>query len=377
MADVDREAWDRLATGSSSAYYPFAAYDFLDALERSGSVRPEVGWGPHHLLLEQNGELRAAMPLYLKGNSFGEYIFDQNWAHAYQRAGGQYYPKLLGAIPFTPTQGPRLLAEHLSDRDALVRAATSEVVFHGLSSLHINFLHTADCDTLEQAGYLIRHGQQYRFVDEGFGDWQGFLSALASRKRKALKKERASIPAAGIEIDWVTGKDITEVDLDQFWVFYQNTGARKWGTPYLTRAFFSLLVERMAEHVLFFFARRHGETIAGAMSLIGGDTLYGRYWGCTEYVPFLHFELCYYQSIDWALAHGKRYVDGGAQGEHKIARGYRPTTTRSAHFIRDPAFREAVARFVEAERNHVADEISILSTYQPFKNLPTGEVTKK
>ncbi|RFB04688.1 GNAT family N-acetyltransferase [Parvularcula marina] len=367
MAGVAKEEWDRLALGGERPYYPFASWDFLDALEVSGSVRPETGWGPHHLLLRRGEHISGVMPLYLKAHSRGEFVFDHAWADAYERAGGRYYPKLLGAIPFTPATGLRLFGETAEDEAALLAGARQITSELGVSSLHINFLTEEEKALAEAAGYLVRTGTQYRFCDEGFGNWAGFLAALSSRKRKALRKEREGIAKARIEIDWVTGSDITEAHLDLFWRFYQDTGARKWGAPYLTRNFFSVITERMADSILFVMARRGEQTIAGAMNFIGGDTLFGRYWGCTEYIPFLHFEVCYYQAIDYALQHGLSYVDAGAQGEHKIARGYQPVTTYSVHHLPNPSFHDAVARYLEAEREEVDEAIHYLQDFTPFR----------
>lgn len=386
IADIARADWDRLVhsprqangprqvngprqdSGPQQAFHPFAAYDFLDALERSGSVCAETGWQPHHLTLYRDEALVGIMPLYLKGHSQGEYVFDHAWAEAYQRAGGRYYPKLLGAVPFTPATGPRLFAPSAEDRLQLANAARQMADQLGVSSLHVNFPDIEDCQTLEEVGYLIRTGQQFHFEDQDFGDWAGFLAALSSRKRKALRKERDAIAQSDLTIEWITGGDITEAVLDAFWVFYQDTGARKWGTPYLTRQFFSMITETMADHILFIMAKRDGRYVAGAMNMIGGETLYGRYWGCTEHVPFLHFELCYYQAIDYALAHGIRRVEAGAQGEHKIARGYTPAQTYSAHWISNDGFRDAVAHYLTAEREEVADAMAFLSDYAPFKS---------
>ncbi len=364
IADIGRTVWDSLA---GTTDHPFVAYDFLEALERSGSVAPNTGWGPHHLTLSKDGEIVGAMPLYAKGHSQGEYIFDHAWADAYERAGGRYYPKLMSAVPFTPATGPRLLAKDDATRQLLAEAAIQWAAKTGLSSLHVNFPDPVQKELLKKAGYLIRTGQQFHFEDKGYGDWQGFLDALSSRKRKGLRKEREAIPAAGVEIEWLTGSDITEAVLDQFWVFYQDTGARKWGQPYLTRPFFSMITETMADKLLFIMAKRNGKTIAGAMNVIGGDALYGRYWGCTEYVPFLHFEVCYYQAVDFALAHGLTRVEAGAQGEHKIARGYSPTPIYSGHWLANSSFSEAVARYLDAEENEVVDAIDYLSAFTPFK----------
>ena len=367
LTEVPKEKWDRLTQREDQPYYPFSAWDFLDALEQSGSVRPETGWGPHHLLLHRGEDLLGVMPLYLKAHSRGEFVFDQGWADAYERAGGRYYPKLLGAIPFTPATGPRVHAETETYRAALFAGARQITKELGLSSLHVTFPTEEEAHLAKANGYLVRTGTQYRFADEGFGDWDGFLGALASRKRRSLRKERQAVRDEGIEIDWITGKDITEAHLDLFWRFYQDTGSRKWGTPYLTRTFFSLIAERMADRILFIFARRGERTIGGAMNFIGGDTLFGRYWGCTEHVPFLHFECCYYQAIDYALAHGLKFVDAGAQGEHKIARGYVPVTTYSVHDLPNESFRDAVARFLDAEREEVEDAIEYLGDFTPFR----------
>ncbi|MEM9989078.1 MAG: GNAT family N-acetyltransferase [Pseudomonadota bacterium] len=368
LTDIGKTTWNRIVQGDGNVpYCPFTAYDFLHSLETSGSVRAEVGWAPQHLVLSRDDDIVGVMPLYLKGHSQGEYIFDHGWADAYTRAGGRYYPKLLGAVPFTPATGRRLFAAPGEDIGALATAAAQVTEELGVSSLHINFCTPQEQAALAKSGYLIRTGQQYRFEDDGYGTWAGFLEALASRKRKALRKERESIAQTGLSIDWLSGGDITEAHLDQFWRFYQDTGSRKWGTPYLTRTFFSQIREGMADKLLFIMARRGERYIAGAMNLIGGDTLYGRYWGCTEHIPFLHFELCYYQAIDYALAHGLKYVEAGAQGEHKIARGYRPMTTYSAHWLPNPSFREAVARFLEAEREQVDADIDYLSGFTPFK----------
>lgn len=367
VARIGRATWDRLANPDGRPFHPFVSFDFLDALERSMSVAPNAGWGPHHLTLSSNDEIVGVMPLYVKGHSQGEYVFDHAWADAYERAGGQYYPKLLSAIPFTPATGPRLLAKNEDAQSALASAAQQWAAQTGLSSLHVNFLTPGETTLLKSAGYLIRVGQQFHFSDEGYGDWQGFLGALSSRKRKALRKERDAITTNGLKIDWISGADITEALLDQFWIFYLDTGARKWGQPYLTRSFFSMIAQSMAEHLLFIVARQDGAIIAGAMNVIGGDTLYGRYWGCTKYIPFLHFELCYYQAVDFALAHGLQRVEAGAQGEHKIARGYTPVPTYSAHWIANPSFSDAVARYLDAEAKDNSDAINYLSRFTPFK----------
>ncbi|GGD05316.1 GNAT family N-acetyltransferase [Aquisalinus flavus] len=370
LDEVDREHWDALANPADVGdrpYHPFIAWDFLHALEASGSVRPETGWQPFHLLLEEGDTLIGAMPLYVKGHSQGEYVFDYAWADAYERAGGKYYPKLLSAVPFTPVPGPRLLARDDGARLQLASAATQIADKFGVSSLHINFLQPEEASIGDALGLLRRSGQQYHFTNRGYDSFDDFLGELASRKRKNLRKERESTSAQGVEIEWITGAAITDEHLDAFWIFYQDTGSRKWGTPYLTRTFFRLLIERMADRVLLIMARRDGRYIAGALNMIGGDTLYGRYWGCTEHVPFLHFEVCYYQAIDYAIEHGLSRVEAGAQGEHKIARGYEPVETHSVHWIGDENFRTAIARYLDNERAHVEADIDILRDYTPYR----------
>ncbi|MFC3303390.1 GNAT family N-acetyltransferase [Parvularcula lutaonensis] len=367
LSELDRQEWDAVANPEGAVYNPFVSWDFLEAMESSGSARPETGWQPAHILLRRGGRIAGAMPAYLKGHSQGEYIFDHAFADAYSRAGGRYYPKLLSAVPFTPATARKLLAPQAEDRALLAAGAQQVAARMGLSGAHLNFLTEEDAQTAEDQGYVIRIGEQYHFEDRGFGDWQGFLDALASRKRKALRKERDAIAKSGLAIEWVSGKDIEERHLDAFWWFYQDTGARKWGNPYLTRTAFTILAERMADRLLFIFAKRGDEYIAGAMNLVGGDTLYGRYWGCSEHVPFLHFELCYYQAIDYALTHGLKRVEAGAQGEHKIARGYEPVAIRSAHRMIDPGFHDAVVDYLKRERHHMEEEIELLRGYTPFK----------
>ncbi|MGV6800723.1 MAG: GNAT family N-acetyltransferase [bacterium] len=366
MADIDRKAWDRLANPARKAFNPFIAYDFLDCLEQSNCVGPGTGWHSQHLVLEENGELFGAVPLYAKSHSQGEYIFDHAFANAYQQAGGQYYPKLLAAIPFTPATGPRFLADdnHKVMLAKILQKITTEA---GWSSLHVNFLPDSEARFLQEHGYTIRIGEQFHFTSDHYNNFEDFLSALASRKRKQLRKERRAALADGITIDWVTGRDITEAHLDQFWQFYQDTGQRKWGSPYLTRNFFSLLNEKMSSHLLFIFARRGERIVAGAMNMIGGDTLYGRYWGCTEYIPYLHFELCYYQAIDFALAHGLTHVEAGAQGEHKLVRGYVPKPIWSAHWFASSDFHSAIDRYLAQERAQMKHQLEYLSAFTPFK----------
>ncbi|MBB4658882.1 GNAT family N-acetyltransferase [Parvularcula dongshanensis] len=365
--EIGKAAWDAQANPEGRPFHPFVAYDFLHALEESGSVKPETGWAPRHLVLKRDGEVIGVQPAYLKGHSQGEYVFDHAFADAYRRAGGRYYPKLLSAVPFTPATGPRLLSATEEGRELLASVGPQVADQLSLSTFAVNFPEPAEKDLLEASSYLIRSGQQYHFRDAGYGDWQGFLGALNARHRKSLRKEREAVASCGVDIRWLTGSDVTEDVLDAFWTFYQDTGERKWGSPYLTRSFFSLLTERMADRLLFIMAYRNGRPIAGAMNLIGDETLYGRYWGRTEHVPFLHFEVCYYQAIDFALSRGLSRVEAGAQGEHKVARGYAPVATYSAHWFRDANFREAVAHYLAHEREAVDEEIAYLSEFTPFK----------
>ena len=369
LSEIDKADWDALANPAGQPYHPFVAYDFLEALEASGSVAPEKGWAPRHAVLSDDDDIIAVAPMYMKGHSQGEYIFDHAWADAYERAGGNYYPKLLIAIPFTPAPGPRLLARDEAAREALVTALPSVVEKLGISSLHMNFMKDTDKEATS-APWLHRMGQQFHFENDDYASFDDFLQTLASRKRKNLRKERAAAQGNGLEIIWASGSDITEDMMEAFWLFYQDTGMRKWGRPYLTRAFFSMLIERMADHVLMIMAKRGDTFIAGALNMIGGDTLYGRYWGALEHVPFLHFEICYYQAIDYAIEHRLKFVEAGAQGEHKIARGYAPKPTFSAHFLPDQNFSSAVERYLKSERQQVESDISYLADFTPFKKQP-------
>jgi hypothetical protein len=363
VAGFAAEDWDRCA-GSGD---PFLSHAFLSALEDSGSAIAETGWRPLPIAIDgPDGRPDALLPAYLKSHSQGEYVFDHGWADAFQRAGGDYYPKLQIAVPFTPVPGRRLLARKPALAPALIAAAERLVDANGLSSAHATFIDEAEVAIFEAAGWLIRADSQFHWLNEGYADFDGFLAALSSRKRKAIRKERAAA-RQGLEIVHLTGADVREAHWDAFWAFYQDTGVRKWGRPYLTRAFFSLLGERLADRVLLILAFRDGVPIAGALNLIGADALYGRYWGCVEDVPFLHFELCYYQAIEAAMARGLKRVEAGAQGAHKLARGYRAVPTWSAHYIADPGFRAAVADFLERERRAVAGEIAALDEMAPFK----------
>ena len=355
--------WDRCA-GSDD---PFLSHAFLSALEESGSATAETGWRPLPIAIDgTDGRPDALLPAYLKSHSQGEYVFDHGWADAFQRAGGAYYPKLQIAVPFTPVPGRRLLTRNAALAPALIAAAERLVDANGLSSAHATFIAESEAPQFERAGWLIRADSQFHWLNEGYGSFDDFLATLSSRKRKAIRKERAAAQA-GLEIVHLSGAELREQHWDAFWAFYQDTGSRKWGRPYLTREFFSLLSERLADRVLLILALRDGAPIAGALNLIGGDALYGRYWGCGEDVPYLHFELCYYQAIDAAIARGLQRVEAGAQGAHKLARGYRPTPTWSAHYIADPGFRAAVADFLRRERPAVAHEIAALDDMAPFR----------
>jgi predicted N-acyltransferase len=363
VASFEPEDWDRCA-GSGN---PFLTHAFLSALEESGSATARTGWQPLPMAIHGPDERPAAvMPAYVKSHSQGEYVFDHSWAHAYERAGGHYYPKLQIAVPFTPVPGRRLLTHDPALAPALISAAEAVVCNNGLSSAHATFIQADEVPVFERAGWLLRIDQQFHWHNEGYGSFDDFLASLSSRKRKAIRKERREA-LEGLSVEHITGSDITEAHWDAFWIFYQDTGSRKWGRPYLTRSFFSLLGERMADQVLLIFAMREGLPVAGALNLIGADTLYGRYWGCVEEVPHLHFEICYYQAIEAAIARGLQRVEAGAQGEHKLSRGYRPVPTYSAHFIADPGLSGAVADYLEAERRAVAHDIAMLDKMTPFR----------
>ncbi len=363
-ADLAAADWDACAGADN----PFTRHAFFVALEASHSASARTGWRPTHIVVDgDDGRPTGILPGYLKSHSQGEYVFDHGWADAWERAGGHYYPKLQCAVPFTPATGPRLLLRHADAAPALIAAAQAVAEQNGISSVHATFL-TADQQALFQdAGWLMRVGEQFHWYNDGYASFDDFLAALASRKRKQIRKEREGARASGVEIVQLTGAEITEAHWDAFWIFYQDTGARKWGRPYLTRPFFSLLGQTMGERVLLMLALRDGQPVAGALNLIGGDCLYGRYWGSTEDIPFLHFELCYYQAIDWAIRHGKARVEAGAQGAHKLARGYRPVATVSAHYIPDPNFRRAIADFVAREGAMVAADIEAMDLATPFR----------
>ncbi|WP_404336388.1 GNAT family N-acetyltransferase [Sphingomonas sp. MMS12-HWE2-04] len=363
VASIPAEEWDACA-GSGN---PFVSHAFLSILERSGSVGAGSGWQALPILVDgADGRAAAIAPAYAKAHSQGEYVFDHGWADAWERAGGDYYPKLQIAVPFTPVPGPRLLLRDPAKAPALIAAIEAVTQQNELSSAHVTFVDDAQLPEFERAGWLIRAGTQFHWANDGYGGFDDFLAALASRKRKAIRKERAAA-LEGLTVRHLTGAEITEAHWDAFWAFYQDTGARKWGHPYLTRPFFSLLGAEMGEQVLLILAERDGVPIAGALNLIGGDALYGRYWGAVEEVPFLHFELCYYQAIDAAIARGLSRVEAGAQGEHKLARGYVPVTTWSAHYFPNPGFRRAVADFLARERAAIDNEQEYLAELTPFR----------
>jgi predicted N-acyltransferase len=375
---VPAAAWDACAfaapaTGDEDTHNPFVSHAFLSALEDSGCVGGRSGWTPLHIVVEDEAEtLLGAAPCYLKSHSMGEYVFDHSWADAYTRAGGRYYPKLQVAVPFTPATGPRLLVP-----DGPQAAEVRERLIAGLravrdqtkaSSIHATFLQGTDVSALTAKGFLRRDDQQFHWFNEAYGTFDDFLAALASRKRKAIRRERRDALEDGITVEWITGRDITETHWDAFFAFYMDTGSRKWGRPYLNRLFFSLVGERMADRVLLVMAKRNGRYIAGAINFIGDRRLYGRNWGCIEDHPFLHFEVCYYQAIDFAIARGLDRVEAGAQGEHKLARGYRPVITSSAHDIADPSLRRAVQSYLDQERRYVSEAAEELASATPFRH---------
>jgi len=357
---------------ASKAYYnPFVSHAFFLAAEQSGSAIARTGWGPRHLLAKIDDEVVGIVPCYLKSHSQGEYVFDRGWADAFERAGGRYYPKLQCSVPFTPATGPRLLIRDGVDRKQIGNALAAGLValcdVSKASSAHVTFAPESEAKFLAEHGFLRRTDQQFHWHNQGFATFDDFLASLNSRHRKAIKRERREAVAADITIHWLTGKDITEDAWDAFFAFYMETGSRKWGRPYLTRSFFSLIGESMSEDVLLVMARRNGRWIAGAINFVGSDTLFGRNWGAIEHHPFLHFEVCYYQAIDFAIERGLKTVEAGAQGEHKIARGYLPQTTYSAHYIADAGLRHAIDEYLRRERAYVAEAARELSEAGPFR----------
>ena len=371
LNEVSADEWNAVANPPSEIYDPFLSWQFLQAMEESGAASPATGWAPHHIIIEQAGRgLCGAMPLYLKSHSQGEFVFDHSWADAYERAGGDYYPKLLSAVPFTPVTGRRRLVRPGPDAaqiaDALLGAAVKIAADNGISSLHINFLTGEDALRLEAAGLLVRTDQQFHWHNDGYESFDDFLAVLSSSKRKNLRKERQRAQE-GLTFHHITGDAITEDHWDVFYQFYMDTGARKWGTPYLNRESFSLLGERLADDILLIFAEEDGHPIAGALNMIGGDRLLGRYWGTVSPRPMLHFETCYYQAIDFAIERGLKTVEAGAQGGHKLARGYVPETTYSAHWIAHEGLADAVGEYLGRERQMVEREADFLRERTPFK----------
>jgi predicted N-acyltransferase len=380
IAEIGAAAWDACACPEAAdgqrPFDPFTTYRFLHALEQSGSVGPGTGWQPRHLVARQAGAVIAVAPLYAKSHSQGEYIFDFNWAQAYENAGGRYYPKFQIAVPFTPVTGRRLLTlpglEHVG-RSALIQGAVQLAEQNRISSLHATFCTEAEAAAGAEMGLLHRISQQFHWSNPGYADFDAFLATLSSRKRKNIRKERQTAQGFGGQIVRLTGSELRPAHWDAFWRFYQDTGARKWGSPYLTRDFFDIAHDTMADDILLALALRDGRPVAGALNFIGREVLYGRYWGALEDHPCLHFELCYYQAIDYAISHRMARVEAGAQGEHKLARGYLPVACHSLHWIADPGFRDAVARYLDAERRAVDEEIALLAAFGPFKRGGTED----
>jgi predicted N-acyltransferase len=375
LKEKHEDAEDKLSTRLSTrgnVDNPFVMHGFLLSIEESKSVGGRSGWQPRHLVVEgSNGVIFGVAPCYLKSHSRGEYVFDHGWAEAYERAGGSYYPKLQVAVPFTPVTGPRLLARASPLTDAVrgaLAGALADITMAGrLSSAHITFLTETEWRLLGARGFLQRTDQQFHWNNAGYATFEDFLSALSSRKRKTIRRERKEALGPGIEVAWLTGSDLTEYVWDAFFAFYMDTGSRKWGRPYLTRDFFSLIGEKMRDRILLVVAKRSGRWIAGAINFLGSDAIYGRNWGATEHHPFLHFELCYYQAIDYAIRHKLARVEAGAQGEHKLMRGYMPKTTYSAHFIANPGLRRAVAEYLDRERAYVEAAGEELAGAAPFR----------
>jgi predicted N-acyltransferase len=378
IADIPSDVWDRLANPDPATHDPFVSHAFLKALEDARTVGRRAGWLPCHLVLEQGGVITAAMPNYLKSHSKGEYIFDYGWAEAYERAGGRYYPKLQCAVPFTPVPGRRLLVgtdDGAEQRERLLLAGAIELTQQqDASSLHLTFLTEGEWQRAGASGLLQRTDQQFHWQNDGYATFDDFLGSLASRKRKGIRRERLEALAAGLTIEQVRGAEITEAHWDAFFRFYVDTGNRKWGHPYLNREFFSYLGAAMADRCLLIMVRHSDRYIAGALNMVGGDCLYGRYWGAIEHHPCLHFEVCYYQAIDYAISHGLRRVEAGAQGEHKLARGYMPTPTYSVHWIADPALRRAVDRYLTEERRHMAHQREALAQYGPYRKVSADDL---
>jgi predicted N-acyltransferase len=380
LGDISAAEWDACAspevTDGGRPVDPFSTYRFLKALEDSGSVGTGTGWQARHLVVREGGNVIACAPMYAKGHSQGEYIFDHNWAHAFERAGGRYYPKLQMAIPFTPATGRRFLTKpgfEIKGQSAILQGAVQLASEHKLSSLHVTFCTEAEAIAGRAMGLMHRTTQQFHWENRDYKDFDAFLDTLSSRKRKNIRKERATAQGFGGEIRALTGDQIEPEHWDAFWEFYQDTGARKWGTPYLTRRFFDIAQDKLADDMLLILAYRDGQPIAGALNFIGRDVLFGRYWGAIEDHACLHFEACYYQAIDFAIAHGLQRVEAGAQGSHKLARGYLPVTTHSLHWVADQGFAAAIEEYLEAEREAIDEEIEILTSYGPFRKVTSED----
>ncbi|MEX0327116.1 MAG: GNAT family N-acetyltransferase [Ruegeria sp.] len=374
LSQIAADEWDACACPEAAdggrPLDPFTTHRFLLALEESGSVGRGTGWQPQYLTAYLDGVLIGAAPMYAKSHSQGEYIFDHSWAHAYESAGGRYYPKLQVSVPFTPATGRRFLVRpdyEAIGMSALMQGAVQLAADNQVSSLHATFCTEDEAISGEQMGLMVRSSQQFHWLNDNYLDFNGFLAALSSRKRKNIRKERAQAGDFGGQIHTLTGDDLRPEHWDDFWRFYQDTGSRKWGSPYLTREFFDIAQETMSADMALVLAERNGYAVAGALNFIGRETLFGRYWGCTEHHPCLHFELCYYRAIDFAIAHGLSRVEAGAQGEHKLARGYLPTRTYSLHWVGDPGFADAVQKYLDAEARAVGEEIEILTDYGPFR----------
>lgn len=365
LKDISATDWNACATATGQPYNPFVSHEFLLALELSGSATLKTGWAAQHLVLEVGHRIVGAVPCYLKSHSMGEYVFDHAWADAYHRAGGSYYPKLQVSIPFTPATGPRLLAATAEHRQALAQGLVDLCKQHKVSSVHITFALDYEAD---ESTWLKRHDIQFHWMNNGYSTFDDFLASLSSAKRKNMRKERKSVAEAGITFEHLTGNDLRDDHWDAFYQFYLDTGSRKWGQPYLTRKFFKLIHETMAKDVLLILAMREGRAIAGALNFIGGDALYGRNWGCIENHPNLHFETCYYQAIVFAIGHGLKRVEAGAQGEHKLARGYVPVKTNSLHYLAHPGLSRAVADYLEHERRAIDQNQQELAEHTPFRH---------
>jgi predicted N-acyltransferase len=360
------DSWDACI----GADQPFLSHAFLSALEASGSACQDSGWMPLHAVVEQDGRLLGCAPMYLKSHSYGEYVFDWGWANAFERAGGRYYPKLQVAVPFTPVPGPRLLLAPGAGpevRTALAQGLVGVAEQLGVSSLHVTFCQEPEWDCLAAAGLLKRQGVQYHWHNRGYRSFDDFLATLKSSKRKTIRKERARVAEQGLTLEALTGEALTPALWDVFYPFYRATVDKRWGSAYLRKRFFYRLGETMPDQVVLIMARHAGRYVGGALNLLGDDTLYGRVWGCRQEFEFLHFEACYYQAIDFAIAHGLARVEAGAQGPHKLQRGYEPVPTYSAHWIRDPGFKDAVERFLAEERREMTFELDQLRELLPYR----------